>query len=75
MIKNPLTILTLWSSISLQWGISGRSTPSGDFRSQLRVASFERNLSQLRDHRQTDTEQVWINIIHLNQLFGRPPDA
>lgn len=32
------------------------------------------DLSRLRDHLETDAEQVWINIIHLNQVSGWQPD-
>ena len=48
---------------------SGGSTVSGGLPLSAE-GGLTLHFTRLRDHLETDTEQVWINIIHLNQLSG-----
>lgn len=50
--------------------VCGWSAVSGDFRSQMRVAWPCSGFTIT----ETNTEQVWINVIHPNQLPGWRPD-
>ena len=61
---NVLSLVSPRGSVSLRWIHGFRGLPLSA------EGGLSLHISRLRDNLETDTEQVWISIIHLNQLCG-----